>query len=86
MVTLHLFFIFVLVGLAHVEEKDGPLTRNKGRELMMSEDCNMPSMLPKENFEGDGYGPEEAYAEYLEMGLRPREAAPETEKTLKRHH
>ena len=77
MVMLHLFFIFVSISLAQVEEKGGPLTRNKGRELMMSEDCNMLSMLPTEGIEGEGYGPEEAFAEYLRMGLRPREAAPE---------
>ena len=80
MVTLHLFFIFVSISLAQVKGKDGPLTKTKGRELMMSKDCNMLSMLPTENNEGEEYGPEEAYAEYLEMGLRPREAAPEDRK------
>ena len=74
---LHLFFIFVSINLAMVEDKDSPLTKIKGRELMMSRDCNMLSMLPTEQTEGEEYGPEEAYAEYLEMGLRPREAAPE---------
>ena len=75
---LHLFFIFVLVNLAVGEERvGGPLTENQGRELMMSEDCNMPSVLPTEQTEGEEYGPEEAFAEYLRMGLRPREAAPE---------
>ena len=47
-----------------METRGGPLTRNKGRELMMSKDCNMLSMLPTENNEGEGYGPEEAFAEW----------------------
>ena len=58
-------------------ENEKELTNQKGRELMMSNEYNMPSMLPTENTEGEEYGPEEAYAEYLEVGLRPREAAPE---------
>ena len=74
----HLFFIFVLLSLAVGKERvDGPLTENKGRELMMSKDCNMLSMLPATRADEEEYGPEEAYAEYLRMGLRPREAAPE---------
>ena len=76
---LHLFFIFVLVNLTMVE-RGNALTNQKERELMMSKDCNMLSMLPTKNIEGEGYGPEEAFAEYLRMGLRPREAAPEDRK------
>ena len=72
---LHLFFIFVLFGLVLGGNRDGPLTKMKERELMMSKDCNMLSMLPTENAEGEKYGPEEAYADYLKMGLKPREAA-----------
>ena len=77
MTMLPLFFIFMLVNLGMVESEAGGLTNTKGRELTMSEDCNMLSMLPTEQNEGEEYGPEEAYAEYLRMGLRPREAAPE---------
>ena len=77
MASLHFFLIFVVFNLVVVKERNGPLTNNKGRELMMSEDCNMLSMLPTEQNEGEEYGPEEAYADYLKMGLRPREAAPE---------
>ena len=70
--TLHLFFIFALFCLAVGEERvDGPLTNEKGRELMMSNDCNMPSMLPTEQNEEEEYGLEEAFAEYLRM---PNEA------------
>ena len=82
--VLHLFFIFVSINLMVVEQRNGSLTNKKGRELMMSKDCNMLSMLPTENIEGEEYGPEEAFAEYLRMGLRPREAAPEDVKPQER--
>ena len=73
---LHLFFTFVLMKLVVGKTEEG-LTNTKGRKLMMSNECNMLSMLPTERNEGEEYGPEEAYADYLKMGLRPREAAPE---------
>ena len=50
---------------------------------MMSNGCNMLSMLPTEQTEGEKYGPEEAFADYQKMGLRPREAAPEDKKQQK---
>ena len=57
---LHLFFIFVLFTVAMgMETKDGPLTKPKGRELMMSENCSMLSMLPTENIEEDDEESEE---------------------------
>ena len=72
---LHLFFIFVSISLALGGNMDGPLTETKGRELMMSSDCNMLSMLPTKQNEGEEYGLEEAFADYQKMGLRPREAS-----------
>ena len=77
MVILHLFFIFVSFSLATRETRNGPLTEIKGRELKMSEESSMLSMLPATRADEEEYGPEEAYADYLRMGLRPREAAPE---------
>ena len=77
---LHLFFIFVSFSLATRETRNGPLTRTKGRELKMSEECSMLSMLPTTRNEGEEHSHEEAFALFQKMGLRPREAAPEGRK------
>ena len=56
------------------------LNTPKGRELMMGNECSMLSMLPTTRNEGEEHGHEEAFATFLKMGLRPREAAPEGRK------
>ena len=79
MVVLRSFaFIFFVYALVAMEATVSQLF--KGRELKMSEECSMLSMLPTTRNEGEERSHEEAFALFQKMGLRPREAAPEGRK------
>ena len=68
---------FILIVYALVAMEATVSNDHKGRELKMSEECSMLSMLPATRADEGEYGPEEAFALFQKMGLRPREAAPE---------
>ena len=76
MVVLRSFCLFLII-YAMVALEATSSYYYKGRELMMSTECSMLSMLPTTRNEGEEHSHEEAFAAFLKMGLRPREAAPE---------
>ena len=76
MVVLRSFsLIFIVYAVVALEATVS--NNHKGRELMMSNECSMLSMLSTTRNEGEEYSHEEAFAAFLKMGLRPREAASE---------
>ena len=73
-------FNFFLIIYALVAMEATVSKSLKGHKLMISTECSMLSMLPTTRNEGEEHSHEEAFAAFLKMGLRPREAAPEGRK------